>query len=66
MHPNWDLIWMKLFGRLDLFGIDMGFWLSIGACLIAVIVMNAVLWSIPPLDDADSGGDEHRNTARTP
>ena len=29
MTINWNTIWMNLFGRTELFGINMGFWAAI-------------------------------------
>lgn len=48
---NWMEIWMKLFGRADLFGLDMGFWASMAAVLLIVILMNAVFWCMKPSID---------------
>lgn len=45
---NWANIWMNLFGTTTLWGLDMGFWVAMGAVLLIVIVMNAVFWSVKP------------------
>lgn len=44
----WSKLWMDLFGRTSLFGIDMGFWVAMSAVLLIVIVMNAVFWGMKP------------------
>lgn len=45
---NWTNLWMNLFGTTTLWGLDMGFWVAMGAVLLIVIVMNAVFWSVKP------------------
>lgn len=47
---NWTEIWMKLFGSTSLFGIDMGFWVSLGVVFIIVILINVVFWCMKPDD----------------
>ena len=39
---------MKLFGRGELFGLNMEFWVSMTVVAIIVIVMNVVFWSMKP------------------
>ena len=39
---NWKDIWMTLFGTADLFGLNMGFWVSMAVVALIVIVMNVV------------------------
>ena len=46
---NWKDIWMTLFGTVDLFGLDMGFWVASAAVVLIVIVMNVAFWSVKPL-----------------
>ncbi len=48
---NWMNLWMKLFGRGELLGLDMGFWVSMIVVAIIVIVMNVVFWSMKPKTD---------------
>lgn len=41
-------IWMTLFGTKTLFGLNMGFWVSMTAVALIVIIENIVFWSIKP------------------
>ena len=45
---NWMNIWKTIFGRTELFGINMGFWVSMGVVILIVILMNIVFWSMKP------------------
>lgn len=45
---TWSKIWMELFGTDTLWGLDMGFWVSLGLVLLIVVVMNAVFWGMKP------------------
>ena len=45
---NWTKIWMNIFGTATLFGLDMGFWVSLGAVVLIVILMNLIFWGIRP------------------
>ncbi len=45
---NWTKIWLDLFGTTTLWGIDMGFWVSLGVVALIVILMNAIFWSLKP------------------
>lgn len=45
---NWENIWMNSFGTTSLWGLDMGFWVSMGVVALIVILMNAVFWSLKP------------------
>lgn len=45
---NWAKIWMDLFGTTTLWGLNMGFWVSMGVVLLIVILMNVVFWSMKP------------------
>ena len=36
----WSKLWMDLFGRTSLFGIDMGFWVAMSTVLLIVIVYD--------------------------
>ena len=45
MTINWNTIWMNLFGRTELFGINMGFWAAITVTGLIVILMNMVFWT---------------------
>ena len=40
---NWKDIWMTLFGTVDLFGLDMGFWVSMAVVALIVVVMKCRL-----------------------
>ena len=41
-------IWMALFGTADLFGLNMGFWVSIAAVTLTMVVMNVSFLCIKP------------------
>lgn len=45
-------IWMYLFGTAQWFGINIGFWISMFVCVLIVIFMNAVFWSLKPRQKA--------------
>lgn len=45
---NWLEIWMYLFGTTNLFGLNMGFWVSMAVVLLIVIIMNVVFWVMKP------------------
>lgn len=45
---TWTKIWMDLFGRTTLFGLEMGFWVSLAAVAWIVILMNVIFWSMKP------------------
>ena len=45
---------MTLFGTVDLFGLDMGFWVSMAVVALIVVVMNAVFWGMKPRKKATS------------
>ena len=45
---NWVNLWMKLFGRTELLGLNMGFWVSMAVVILIVILMNVVFWSMKP------------------
>ena len=47
---------MTLFGTVDLFGLDMGFWVSMAVVALIVVVMNAVFWGMKPRKKATSEG----------
>ena len=40
MKVNWIALWMKLFGTTQLFGLNMGFWVSMTVVLLIVILMS--------------------------
>lgn len=41
-------IWMALFGTADLFRLNMGFWVSVAAVALTVVVMNVVFLGMKP------------------
>lgn len=43
---KWADLWMKMFGTTELFGLNMGFWVSMTVVLMIVILMNAVFWNM--------------------
>lgn len=45
---SWSKIWMKLFGTTKLWGLDMGFWVSMAVVILVVLMMNIVFWSMKP------------------
>lgn len=45
---NWTNIWLKLFGKTSLFGLDMGFWVAMAVVLFIVVLMNVVFWGMKP------------------
>ena len=45
---NWVDLWMKLFGTTELLGLNMGFWISMAAVALIVILMNVVFWCMKP------------------
>ena len=45
MTMNWNAIWMDLFGRMELFGINMGFWVAMVIIALIVILMNVIFWT---------------------
>ncbi|MCC8195659.1 MAG: hypothetical protein LIO49_02425 [Ruminococcus sp.] len=48
---NWTEIWMKLFGRAEFLGLDIGFWASMAVVAVIVVLMNAVFWGMKPKKD---------------
>lgn len=57
---NWTKIWMDLFGTNTLFGVDMGFWVSLFVVFLAVVFMNAAVWSVKPKKKTDS--EKHKES----
>ncbi len=53
-----EYYWIRLFGTASLWGLDMGFWLSMGLVLLIVILMNVIFWGMKPrnkiLDDCET------------
>lgn len=45
---KWIDLWMKLFGRTELYGINMGFWVSLAVVIAIVIIMNLIFWNQKP------------------
>ena len=41
-------IWMALFGTADLFGLNMGFWVSMAAVTLTMVVMNVAFLGMKP------------------
>ena len=48
----WTALWIKIFGRTEFLGLNMGFWAAVGAVLMIVIIMNVVFWSMKPLKNS--------------
>ena len=45
---NWKEIGMTLFGTTEWLGLNIGFWVSMAAVVLIVIVMNVVFWGMKP------------------
>lgn len=45
---RWKELWMTIFGTCEWLGLNMGFWVSMAAVLLIVILMNVVFWGIKP------------------
>ena len=45
---NWKMIWLNVFHTTTWFGVDVGFWISMGISLLVAILMNVVFWSLKP------------------
>ena len=45
---NWKEIWMNLLGTTQVWGLDMGFWVSMAVVTVIVILMNALFWGMKP------------------
>ena len=41
-------IWMALFGTVGWFGLNMGFWVSVAAVTLTMVVMNVAFWGMQP------------------
>ena len=48
MQVNWGPLWLEMFGTTEILSLDMGFWVSMTAVALIVIVMNVVFWSMKP------------------
>lgn len=51
-------LWISLFGTSEFLGVDIGFWVSMAVCLLIVIAMNAVFWSMKPIEKAKVGDSD--------
>lgn len=49
---NLTNIWMTLFGTTTFYGLDMGFWVSMAAVALIVVIENIVFWSMKPRPQA--------------
>ena len=45
---NRKTIWMALFGTVGLFGLNMGFWVSMAAVTLTMVVMNVAFLGMKP------------------
>lgn len=43
---NLTELWMNLFGRTELFGLNMGFWVSMAVVALIVILQNLIFWVV--------------------
>ncbi len=57
---NWAKIWMDLFGTTTLWGLDMGFWVSMGVVALIVILMNVIFWCLKPKKQ-NPNADKNKN-----
>ena len=55
---NLTNLWLRLFETSDFLGVNIGFWISMMICLIVVIVMNIVFWSMKPIAKSNVGGND--------
>lgn len=39
---------MELFGRSELLGLDMGFWVAMAVVALVVVLMNVIFWGMKP------------------
>ena len=53
MMVNWSNLWIQLFGTTTWFGINVGFWISMGISAAVAIAMVAVFWSLKPYEKKD-------------
>ena len=51
---NWASLWLKIFGTTTWFGIDIGFWISMGISVLVAILMVVVFWSMKPYQKKDN------------
>ncbi len=45
---DWKTLWINLFGTTEMFGLNMGFYVSMFVVCVIVVVMNLVFWSLKP------------------
>ncbi|MCD8381983.1 MAG: hypothetical protein LUC30_03570 [Clostridiales bacterium] len=43
---NWTNLWMTLFGTTELFGLNMGFWVSMVVVAVVVIIQHIIFWGV--------------------
>ena len=55
---RWNLIWMHLFGTTTLVGLNMGFWVALGAVLLLVAAMNVLFWTRKPKTPSEKTGHD--------
>lgn len=41
---KWNTLWICLFGTTEFLGLNMGFWVSMTAVIVAAAIMNVVFW----------------------
>ncbi|MCD7893877.1 MAG: hypothetical protein LUG60_09275 [Erysipelotrichaceae bacterium] len=51
---NWLDLYMKYFGTTTLFGIDLGFYITMFIVLVIVILMNVIEWNLKPKVEKNS------------
>ncbi len=48
----WKNIWETLFGTCELFGLNIGFWVSMAVVVAIVVAMNLIFWGMKPKKEA--------------
>nr|WP_074616206.1 conjugal transfer protein [Eubacterium maltosivorans] len=61
---NFNMLWISLFNTTELLGVNLGFWAAMLVCLLAVVVMNAVLWGLKPQKQAVQSAAQARAHSR--
>ncbi len=54
MNIGWANLWLKLFGTETLWGLDMGFWVSMAVVALIVVAMNVIFWGMKPQQNPEN------------
>ena len=49
---KWMNLWIRLFGRGEFLGLNMGFWVSMAVVVMIVVAMNIIFWSMKVREEA--------------